>query len=68
MFCIALKPLGKVRIQLFPFPPISKLEDRMHSLTWVWQQVNEKENSEFKPINLGLKNDLIIYLVCQLRI
>ena len=30
----------------------------MGSLTWVWPPVKEKENSEFKPIELYLKTEL----------
>ena len=34
---------------------------RLGSLTLVWQLVWEKENSEFKPVTLRLKIDLMSY-------
>ena len=54
-FHLALIPLGKVRIQLF------SLQGRLGSSLLVRQLVLEKENSEFKPVKLRLKIDLVSY-------
>ena len=61
-FHIALIPLGKVWIQLFSYG------GRIFGMLWVnsradlvRQLVQEKENSEFKPVKLRLKIDLVSY-------
>ena len=39
-------------------PPVIGKLDRMGSLTLVWQPVQEKENSEFKPVKLCLEKNI----------
>ena len=55
--CIALIPLGKEWIQLFSL----QLWVNSSSSALVRQLVQEKENSEFKPVKLRLKIDLVSY-------
>ena len=58
-FHIALIPLGKVWIQLFSLQ--LWVNGRTDWFLQAWQLVYEKENSEFKPVKLRLKVDLVSY-------
>ena len=40
-------------------PAMGKYLGKLGCLTLIWQPVKEKENSEFKPIKLHLKIDLV---------
>ena len=44
-------------------PAMGKLEGRLGSSALVRQLAKEKENSEFKPVKLRLKIDLVSYPV-----
>ena len=60
-FHIALIPLGKVRIQLFSLQQWVNSRNRLGSSALVRQLVQEKENSEFKPVKLRFNIDLVSY-------
>ena len=53
--------LGKGMNPIIPPPAMGKQQDRLGSSALVRQLVQEKENSEFKPVKLRLKIDLVSY-------
>ena len=53
--------LGKGMNPLILPPAMDKQQDRLGSSALVRQLVQEKENSEFKPVKLRLKIDLVSY-------
>ena len=53
--------LGKGMNPIILPPTMGKYEDRLGSSALVRQLVYEKENSEFKPVKLRLKIDLVSY-------
>ena len=57
-FHITLIPLGNIWIQLFS---LQLWVNRLGFSAMVRQLVKEKENSEFKPVKLHLKIDLVSY-------
>ena len=44
---------------------MEKKKGRLGTLALVWQPFWEKENSEFKPVNLRLKSDLVFHLIIR---
>ena len=54
--------LGKGMNPIILPPAMGKQQDRLGSSALVRQVVQEKENSEFKPVKLRLKIDLVSYL------
>ena len=56
--------LGKgMNLTIFP-SAMSIKQGRLSFLTFVWQLVYEKENSEFEPVKLHLKTDLVSHGSC----
>ncbi len=55
--------LGKGMNPIILPPAMGKQQDRIGSSALVRQLVQEKENSEFKPVKLRLKIDLVSYPV-----
>ena len=53
--------LGKGMDPIILPPAMSKRLGRLRSSALVWQLVWEKENSEFQPVKLRLKIDLVSY-------
>ena len=53
--------LGKGMNPIILPPAMGKQQNRLGSSALVRQLVQEKENSEFKPVKLGLKIDLVSY-------
>ena len=51
------KPLGKGMNPTILSPAMGK--GKLGSLILVWQLVEEKENSKFKPVKLCLKTDIV---------
>ena len=54
VFHIALIPLKKVLNPIILSPSYGKIVGQTGSFALVWEPVEEKENSEFKPVNLCL--------------
>ena len=61
--CIShcVNTLGKSMNPIILLPAMGKQQDRLGSLALVRQLVQEKENSELKPVKLRLKFDLVSY-------
>ena len=59
--CISHNSLGKGMNPIILPPAMGKQQDRLGSSALVRQLVQEKENSEFKPVKLRLKIDLVSY-------
>ena len=59
VFHIELIPLGKVWIQLFFLQSWER--SCADWVLYVWQLAEEKEKSEFKPVELHLKIDIVLH-------